>query len=125
MDNEVNVYPCGIIVSPYAPWIAASPDRKVFCPKEDPCYGLLEIKCPVLELSECKYLHKDGDRRVLKTNHNYYYQIMCQLAVTGLKWCHFFVWRDNESHFEKISFDPLIWSDMKDKLDIFYFDHFL
>lgn len=25
-DNNINIYPCGIIVSPHAPWLAASPD---------------------------------------------------------------------------------------------------
>ncbi|XP_063426804.1 uncharacterized protein LOC134710375 [Mytilus trossulus] len=46
-DENVNVYPCGIIVSPYSPWLAASPDRKVYHPSRIPQFGLLEIKCPV------------------------------------------------------------------------------
>jgi hypothetical protein len=43
MDNNVNIYPCGLVVSPYCPWIAASPDRKLFCPTREPPFGLLEI----------------------------------------------------------------------------------
>ncbi|CAG2198744.1 unnamed protein product [Mytilus edulis] len=125
-DDSVNVYPCGIIVSPFSPWLAASPDRKVYNPLMVPPYGLLEIKCPVKQLEECIYLTKSDDNTwTLKRNHNYYHQIMMQLAVTGLKWCHFYVWRSDESHLECVKFDEKVWKDMKSKLDIFYFYHFL
>ena len=30
--HVTNVYPCGIIVNPWASWLAASPDRKVYLP---------------------------------------------------------------------------------------------
>ncbi|KAK3106870.1 hypothetical protein FSP39_001733 [Pinctada imbricata] len=58
MNGDVNIYPCGIVVSPKAPWLAASPDRKVYCPSLSPKHGLLEIKCPVNPLSECSYLSR-------------------------------------------------------------------
>ncbi|XP_078341082.1 uncharacterized protein LOC144627572 [Crassostrea virginica] len=67
-DGNVNIYPCGIIVSPYVPWLAATPDRKVYNPTMDPPYGLLEIKCAVKPLEDCIYLKKvDG---VLKLKRN-------------------------------------------------------
>ncbi|XP_048749370.2 uncharacterized protein LOC125661419 [Ostrea edulis] len=44
MDNNVNLYPCGVVVSPFSHWLAATPDRKVYCPSRDPPFGLLEIK---------------------------------------------------------------------------------
>lgn len=31
-DNNNNIYPCGIIVSHHAPWLAASPDWKLYQP---------------------------------------------------------------------------------------------
>lgn len=124
-DQDINVYPCGIIVSPHSPWLAASPDRKVYHSQMVPSYGLLEIKCPVKPLAECQYLVKDGGHWMLKKNHNYYHQIMMQLAVTGLKWCHFYVWREDEYHLECITFDEEFWQDMKTKLDLFYFYHYL
>lgn len=37
---------CGLVISPYSPWIAANPDHKVYCPARNPPYELLEIKCP-------------------------------------------------------------------------------
>jgi len=46
MDSRVNVYSCGLVISPYTPWLAASPDRKVFCSDRTPPFCLLEIKCP-------------------------------------------------------------------------------
>ena len=125
MNGDVNIYPCGIVVSPQSPWLAASPDRKVYCPTLRPKHGLLEIKCPVNRLSECLYLTRDENGVKLKENHNYYYQVMMQLAVTGLQWCHFFVWTPEESHLELIVFNEDKWQEMKDKIDIFFFDHYL
>ncbi|XP_056016152.1 uncharacterized protein LOC125677134 [Ostrea edulis] len=125
MNDNVNIYPCGICVSPWSPWLAASPDRKVYCPALTPCYGLLEIKCPVNPLSQCVYLNKDENGFKLNRTHNYFHQIMMQLAVTGLEWCYLFVWTSDESHLELITFDSSRWQEMKDKLDMFYFDHYL
>lgn len=98
MDEEVNIYPCGLVISPWSPWIAATPDRKVFCPSLNPPHGLLEIKCPVNPLADCVYLKRDENGYHLKDTHKYYYQMMTQMAVTGLEWCHFFVWTPDESH---------------------------
>ena len=46
MNDDVNFYPCGIAVSPYVPWIAASPDWMVYCPGRQPSFSLFKIKCP-------------------------------------------------------------------------------
>jgi len=45
-SHRGNVYPCALVISPHAPWIAASPDRKVYNPNRSPPFQLLEIKCP-------------------------------------------------------------------------------
>ena len=76
-------------------------------------------------MSECVYLAKDENGFKLKRTHNYFHQIMMQLAVTGLEWCYLFVWTSEESHLELIEFDSGIWQEMKDKLDLFYFDYYL
>ena len=126
MKEEVNIYPCGIVVSPGSPWLAASPDRKVYCPSIVPPYGLLEIKCPVNSLAECIYLKKNENGVFnLKENHKYFHQIMMQMAVCGLEWCHFFVWTPEEFHLELIRFDAHVWQEMKDVIDVFYFDYYL
>jgi hypothetical protein len=117
MKEEVNIYPCGIVVSPGSPWLAASPDRKVYCPSIVPPYGLLEIKCPVNSLDECVYLKKNENGSFnLKNTH---------MAVSGLEWCHFFVWTPEECHLELIRFDAQAWQKMKDVIDVFYFDYYL
>ncbi|KAJ8300210.1 hypothetical protein KUTeg_021729 [Tegillarca granosa] len=58
-DQNINIYPCGIEVSPYAPWLAASPDRKVYNTTMVPPHGLLVIKCPMKKLAECTYLTRN------------------------------------------------------------------
>lgn len=71
MDEEVNIYPCGLVISSWSPWIAATPDRKVFCPSLNPPHGLLEIKCPVNPLADCvylKWLPFEGHPQVLLPN---------------------------------------------------------
>lgn len=90
MDDTINSYPVGIIVNPYSYWLAATPDRKVYCPDRNPPYGLLEIKCPVVDnISDAKCLQFRDGQLSLKKNDNYYYQIQMQLAVTGLELCDF------------------------------------
>ena len=59
-QDKINLYPSGVIVCVTAPWLSASPDRKVYNPERNPQFGLLEIKCPdVSSVLEVKYLRKD------------------------------------------------------------------
>lgn len=52
---------------------------------------------------DCVYLRMDDDGNLtLMKNRNYYQQVIMQLAVTGLKWCPFYVWRDDEQHIETV-----------------------
>ena len=118
----MNVYPCGIIVNPWASWLTASPDRKVYLPNRQPPIGILEMKCPrVSSVLETSYLQREGDHLVLRISHGYYTQILTQLAVTGLEWCDFFVWCLNDDLMETIHFDPLAWQEIKNKADKFFF----
>jgi hypothetical protein len=87
LQNKVNLYPCGVVVNWWSPWIATSPDRKVYNPERNPPFRLLEIKCPIVQnINEVKCWKKNADEQMkLKRNDNYFYQIMTQMAVTGLK----------------------------------------
>ena len=62
IDDTINLYPVGVIVNPYSYWLATTPDRKVYCPDRNPPYGLLEIKCPVVDdINDAKCLqYRDG-----------------------------------------------------------------
>ena len=122
-----NVAPVGVVINPWSPWIAASPDRKIFDPSKTPKFGLLEIKCPkATSISELNYLAKNSAGNMpLKTNHSYYYQIQTQMAVCGMLWCDFFVMTETDFHLETISFDKTFWESCKDLIDRFYFEQFL
>ena len=122
-----NVYLCGFVVNPSAPHLGASPDRKVFDPNATPPFGLLEIKCPAKDnFSECKYLRKAGDGTYrLKTSHQYYFQVMGQMALTGMNWCDLLVKCRDDYHLERVSFDRSQWIVMKTALDSFFFTYFL
>ena len=125
--NRVNLYPCGVVVNVWAPWLAASPDRKVYNPDMIPPFGLLEIKCPqVGSVLECPYLTKNVTGSLtLNRNHAYYYQVLAQLAVTGLEWCDLFIWCQNDYHKETLYFNRDPWQTVKNKIDQFYFNYFL
>ena len=127
LQNRVNPYPCGVVISLCSPWIAASPYRKVYHPERFPAFGLLEIKCPqVSSVLEVPYLAIDETGILkLKRNHNYYCQVLAQIAVTGLDWCDLFVWCTNVHHLEAIYLNRDVWNAVKDKADMFYFSHFL
>ena len=131
MNNSVNLYPCGIMISPTLPWNAASPDRKVYNPSRQPPFGLLEIKCPVKKsISDVNYLQITDGTRQLQRNHEYYFQIQAQLAVSGLDWYdfYFYVTKDNgeiEDFLEIVLYNPICWAEAQLKLDNFYFSYFI
>ena len=149
MNDTVNLYPSGVIISKESPWIAASPDRKVYNPNRTPHFGLAEFKCSTKDdLSDVDYLTEvimiETDDQgnavidpagyaattqeiVLDREHNHYFQVLTQLAVTGLEWCDFFVWCPSTEvfHLETIWFDQQKWQEVKNKLDAFYFNHFI
>lgn len=85
------VYMCGFVINPNTSHLGTAPDRKVLQSSYDISYGLLEIKCPD------QYLQKhNGDTYSLKRNHEYYYQVIGQMRISGMLWCDFFVKCDNE-----------------------------
>lgn len=121
------IFPCGFVINHHAPHLGASPDRKVIDPSASPMHGLLEIKCPnKRSVRDCKYLHCKADGSLsLKTTHEYYFQVMGQMGITGLKWCDFFVKCSDDHHLERVHFQPKEWENMKCKLDTFFFSYFL
>ncbi|CAH3033748.1 unnamed protein product, partial [Pocillopora meandrina] len=46
VTKTFTVFDAGMCVNPSLPYLGASPDGKIYDPLADPCYGLLEIKCP-------------------------------------------------------------------------------
>ena len=111
----VHLRDCGLVLHPHFQFLGASPDRVVFDTSVvDDQLGLLELKCPFNAFRDQKTIQQAcndypgfccrvaGDAIHLKRNHNYYFQVQGQLAISGLKWCDFFVWTNIDSFFERI-----------------------
>ncbi|XP_033729808.1 uncharacterized protein LOC117319004 [Pecten maximus] len=91
--------PVGLVVNPKLPFLAATPDRLV---KVDGQLRLVEIKCP-FSLFQRKtkienqlrdknfYLYSEGGEVLLRKTHDYYFQVQCQLNLTGIDICDFVV----------------------------------
>lgn len=123
---NLNVYPCGIIINPSCPHLATSPDRRVYDSCEDDSWGLLEIKCPITDsITGLQYLKEVEGVLRLKTNHDYSYQVMGQMLISGAKWVEYYVCCKEDFHLERIRADPEFQNTMKDKLDSFYFEYLL
>ena len=58
----------------------------------------------------------------MKNNHEYYFQVQCQLGLTGLDWCDFFCYLNDTTFLcVRINFDDFFQS-AKDKVDMFFFN---
>ncbi|XP_039648996.1 uncharacterized protein LOC120554288 [Perca fluviatilis] len=120
--KDVNHYPCGFIIHPDAPWLGSSPDGLVYDPNAEPAFGLLEVKCPnVRSYVDCTYLRVSDGVLQLKPSHTYYWQVQGQLLITGLEWCDFVVYAEDDMFIQRIYKDGRIMKTMKEKVDFFYF----
>lgn len=121
-----NVYTVGFIINPSAFHLGSSPDRIVYDPEEENTFGLLEIKCPSANsVVDCKYLTFVNNKLKLKENHEYYYQVVSQMGISGYSWCDFFVKAETDYYNERIYFDRESFLQMKNKVDSFYFSYLL
>ena len=116
----------GFVINPTASHLGCSPDRRVYDEDADPKWGLLEIKCSTKQsLADVSYLSQGDDGFQLKRSHQHFEQCMGQMGITGARWVDFCVWCNDTFHCERIVFDATFFSEMKAKLDSFYFNHFL
>ena len=112
-------------------WLACSPDGVI--EEDGALVGVLEIKCPysardMSPIEACDKLPTFScqliDRQLtLKRTHNYYFQVQGQLAITGAKWCDFFVYTSCGFEIERIYPDPSLWDDVLQVLDNFFSSH--
>ena len=58
----------------------------------------------------------------LKRYHDYYYQVVGQLAITHAAFCDFVTWTGRDISIERIYTDIDLWPNMVDKLTGFYRD---
>ena len=84
MNDIINtdVYPCELVINENNCWLGSSPDAKVLSGNE---FGIVECKCPEQhKYSDVFDVASSNDND--KTHANYY-QVQCQLALTGAKFC--------------------------------------
>ena len=123
---QVNVFSCGFVVHADAPHLGASPDGRVVDPTEVPPFGLVEVKCPMVDtIFEATHIKLVGGKPKLRRGHKYYTQVQGQLAVTGLRWCDFVTDTAGDITVERIWRDDVFIDDLKKKMDLFYFTVFI
>lgn len=124
------VSPCGFFIYKDMPFIGASPDGIILSEDGEGC---LEVKCSYSHQHETIedaassgnfFLETTSEGIFLRRSHNYYFQVIGQMGVTGLKWSHFVVYTHKSLHVEKIRFDEECWQDMCVKLKDTYRDVF-
>ena len=122
--HDVSCARSGFVVSEEYPFLGASPDAVVYDASEPNPFGLVEIKCPYtsrnltpLQAAELKgffcssEVDTSGTKVLkLKKSHNYYCQVVGQMATTGRTWCDFVVYTEKGLSVERIHYDSDFWS---------------
>ena len=134
--HNLKTMKAGLTISLANPWLAASPDDKVYDPTTTPPWGLAEYKNPHsvkdLTISEaCQQsksfcLNKTKKNTFkLKSKHDYYYQVQCQMYWTNTEWCDFVVCTEKGMHIERICRNRARWNEQLLKFKKFYFEALL
>ena len=135
--NGLSTSNVGLVISSENPWLAASPDDRVHDPQASLPHGLSEYKNPsaakdmtIDEACEkikgfCIKNNMNTKHKHLDTNHNYYYQIQCQLYCDKKQWCDFVVKTENDLYVERVYRNETWWSTQLKTLEDFYFNALL
>ena len=133
LSRIVTVEDVGLCVPNWNRSIGASPDGIVCCSGELPM--VLEIKClsdksplprTIVEIARDRgggfYCSVDSEGVLsLKRNHQYYYQVLGEMATTGLHRADFVIYhpRTGELSVERIDFDTAEWGRVEQRLGEF------
>ena len=120
----------GLYINPRIPHLGASPDG-VFVQRECHGNGIVEVKCPyckqMIRLMMQQRTHASVSRNVvtvlpsLKRSHEYFYQVQCQLFVTGMAYCHFVVFTSRNNLFvQRHVPDTDFWCENTSVIEKFY-----
>ena len=114
LEQNVKVLPCGLVVNVNNSWLGCSPDAKLMFHNK---IGIGESKCryeqrdndpmDVAKSNTNFYLQVVGSNLHLKHEHYYYFQVQCQLALTGAAFNDFVVYTHRSLFIERFSFDEL------------------
>lgn len=126
---NLSVSECGLHINESWPFIGASPDGLVFC--ECCGKGICEIKCPHKHRNEtiaeamsdskfCLKLDESTGNTQLHKKHQYYFQVQCQIFVTGVEYCDFVVWTTKDIFIQRILPDAELWESSLEKAKLFF-----
>jgi len=105
---------CGVFLSIDYPFLATSPDGVIYLRNEE--FGIMEliniVTAPLKWHIRIPHSVENNEMR-LKRTHNYYFQVIGQLALTGAKFCDFMVWTKVDFHRARILPDDELRSEMK------------
>ena len=128
-EKGFDVSPAGLFIHPDMSFLAASPDG---CLYRDRKRILCEVKCPyngrndkILPGMKFQFLEENNGVIQLKKNHNYYYQVIGQMAITKSKLCYFIVYTYADFFIQEIEFDSDFFElNVFPKLNHFYQHHY-
>ena len=139
--SELTTSNVGLVISLENPWLAASPDDRVNDPQTSPPQGLVEYKNPScardMTINEAcakikgfcikkKTITNPDDTKLqqmyLDMNHDYFFQVQCQLYCDGKEWCDFVVRTQKDLYVERIYRNDSWWQNHLKKLETFYFN---
>lgn len=124
--KAVNFSPIGFCIHPECAFLGSSPDGLIFDPTESSPFGLVEIKSPnVKSYVDCSYVVLKGGQRKVNENHAYYWQVQGQLLITGLDWCDFVVFAEDDMMIQRIYRDSATAKTIRDRADHFFFYHYM
>ena len=113
-------------------YLGASPDG-IMVDTEGRPVRLVEVKCPfnahnktVKQAWKSFCCSLEQKYPSLKLDHEYYFQVQGQMAITLIHECDFFVWREEDIFIQTIPFDFVFWNNMcLPKLKHFFFYYML
>ena len=119
LDGEHTLSNAGLFVDKCG-YLGASPDG-VVVDGSGRRVKIVEVKCPFNAKDKtieeackdnkafcCGIVNGKPD---LKDDHDYYYQIQGQMAITGVHECDFVVWTPKDLFVQTVKFDPDFWTD--------------
>lgn len=121
--KNVNYWPCGFVIHPDGPWLGSSPDGLVYDSTESPPFGLLEAKAK--SYVDCSYLKMRNNKLRLKPSHCCFWQVQGQLLITGMEWCDFVVFAEEDIIIQRIYRDCGVAAAIREKGDYYYFNYYL
>lgn len=132
MENA-KVYPSGLVINPDNCWLGCSPDARLVV---GGLFGIGESKCPeqhkncdifdAAKTSDTLMLYvSDENKLEVRKTHSTYYQIQCQLALTGAQFCDLVVYTFQSLAVVRITYDEQFWCSIVNKVGQMYFKYIL